>query len=200
MLFNLLVVSTAVLLNSKAAQAQDRMTPCQVVSSQSADFITMYPTASAALVEAQPMADCLKSVPVWEDSAALIDEMQYFIAWQSNLAWIKNPPADYTGNKTDVQQKIKDIASNLKNYKDEYTLQQDLSLAIAEAYDFHFEWTPDILNLFRFRRGNIGMGLLDEFAIVSVSEDGKALPKLYNFCKRLAVLYCNLSKTNTFSV
>jgi len=181
MLFDLLVVSAAVLLHGKTVQAQRGMTPCQIVSSLSAEFISTYPTASAVLVEAQPVEDCLRSVPVWPESAALIEEMQYFIDWQSNLAWLKNPPEGYTEKKTDIQQKIKDIASNLKNYKDEFTLHEDLSNTLAEAYDFHFEWTPDILNIFRFRRGNIGMGLLDEFAIVSVSEDGRSLPKLYNY-------------------
>ncbi|KAF2786169.1 hypothetical protein K505DRAFT_260463 [Melanomma pulvis-pyrius CBS 109.77] len=141
-----------------------------------------YPSATAALVPAQAAEDCLKSVPVdVQENQALIEEMQYFIDWQSNLAWIENPPAGYTEKKADIQQQIVDISAKMKGYKDEYSVQKDLNLVIAKAYDFHFVWNPDIINVFRFRRGNIGRGLLDEFAIVSVSEDGKKLPVLYNY-------------------
>jgi hypothetical protein len=185
MLFDLFAVSAAVLLNGRTAMAQDDdMTPCQSVSSMSSEFMSYYPTATAALVPAQAAEDCLKSVPVdVKEDEALIEEMQYFVDWQSNLAWIENPPTGYTEKKADIQQQIKDISGKLKDYEDEYSVQRDLSLTIAKAYDFHFVWNPDIMNAFRFRRGNIGMGLLDEFAIVSISEDGLKLPKLYNYCK-----------------
>ena len=191
MLFDLLVVSAAVLLNSRTATAQDdEMTPCQSVSSMSAAFMSAYPTETVALVPAQAAEDCLKSVPVdVQEDEALIEEMQYFVDWQSNLAWIENPPTGYTEKKADIQQQIKDISGKLKDYEDEYSVQRDLSLAIAKAYDFHFVWSPDILNALRFQRGNVGMGLLDEFAIVSVSDDGLKLPKLYNYCKGPTVYF-----------
>lgn len=194
MLFDLVAVSAAVLLNSRTAMAQnDEGTPCQSVSSMSAAFMSQFPSATAALVPAQAAEDCLKSVPVdVQENQALIEEMQYFIDWQSNLAWIENPPAGYTEKKADIQQQIVDISAKMKGYKDEYSVQKDLNLVIAKAYDFHFVWNPDIINVFRFRRGNIGRGLLDEFAIVSVSEDGKKLPVLYNYCKNLALHMLNL--------
>jgi hypothetical protein len=68
-------------------------------------------------------------------------------------------------------------------YDDEYTLLYDISIAISKCYDFHFTFRPDIRNVFRFRRGNVGKGLKDEFGIISVSSDGKELPKLYNYCE-----------------
>lgn len=82
MLFDLLVVSAAVLLNSRTAAAAG--TPCQSVSSMSAAFMSVYPSATQALVPAQAAEDCLKSVPIDKDEdLALIDEMQLFINWQS---------------------------------------------------------------------------------------------------------------------
>lgn len=171
----------------------DEMTPCQSVSSMSADFMSSYPTETAALVTGQTVEDCLKSVPVdVQEDEALIEEMQYFVDWQSNLAWIENPPTGYTEKKADIQQEIKDISGKLKDYEDEYSVQRDLSLAIAKGYDFHFEWRPDILNLFPFKRGNVGLGLMDEFAIVSVSDDGLKLPKLYNYCKSPSIYFLTL--------
>jgi hypothetical protein len=85
----------------------------------------------------------------------------------------------------DIIDEINNIRKDLEDdkYDDEYTLLSDISTAITKCYDFHFGFRPDIRNVFRFRRGNIGAGLMDEFAIVSVSSDGKELPKLYNYCK-----------------
>ncbi|KAF2710765.1 hypothetical protein K504DRAFT_475718 [Pleomassaria siparia CBS 279.74] len=182
MLYHLLVVGVAVLLNTGTAAAQRSKTPCQSVSSMSVAFMASYPTATAALIPGQAAEDCLRSVPIdVSEDQALIDEMQYFIDWQSNLAWLKNPPEGYTEKKADILEQIKNISSKLSDYEDEYTLQSDLALTLAKSYDFHFVWSPDMGNIFRFRRGNIGLGLLDEFALVSVSSDGKELPQLYNY-------------------
>lgn len=68
-------------------------------------------------------------------------------------------------------------------YEDEYTLLYDISTTMSRCYDFHFSFRPDIRDVFRFGRGNVGKGLMDEFSMVSVSTDGKEIPKLYNYCK-----------------
>lgn len=187
MLFNLLAVSATVLLNGRpvAAQRGSRAsTPCQSVSSMSAAFTSLYPQATIALVPAQVAEDCLKSVPIDKtEDLALIEEMRYYINWQSNLAYLLDPPEGYTGDRVDTLDEIDRITKDLKNdkYKDEYTLMFDLQTVLTKSYDFHFGFAADIAQVFRFRRGNIGRGLLDEFALVSVSKDGKELPKLYNY-------------------
>ncbi|KAF2471196.1 uncharacterized protein BDR25DRAFT_342528 [Lindgomyces ingoldianus] len=184
MLFDLLLVSAAVLLNSRTAMAANG-TPCQSVSSMSSAFISLYPSATIALVPAQAAEDCMKSVPLDKDEdMALIEEMTVYISWQSNLAYLVDPPAGYTEDRVDIVDEIKKIHTDLGNdkYKNEYDVMYDLSMALTKSYDFHFAFSPDILrNVFSFRRGNIGRGLLDEFALISVSSDGKALPKLYNY-------------------
>ncbi|KAF2729874.1 hypothetical protein EJ04DRAFT_446327 [Polyplosphaeria fusca] len=150
----------------------------------SADFVSLYPSATAALVPAQAAQDCLKSVPIDKDEdLALIEELKNYLSWQSNLAYLIDPPDGYTEERVDIMDEIEKVRSDLENdkYDDEYTIQFDLSSAFTKAYDFHLAWAADILNVFSFRRGNIGRGLLDEFAIVSVSKDGKELPKLYNY-------------------
>ncbi|PSN60256.1 hypothetical protein BS50DRAFT_604824 [Corynespora cassiicola Philippines] len=150
----------------------------------SAAFVSLYPEATQALVPAQVAEDCLKSVPInKEEDLALIEEMGYYISWQSNLAYLVEPPEGYTGERVDTLEEIQKIYDDLENdkYKDEYTLMFDLSSVLTKSYDFHFAFAADILGVFRFRRGNIGRGLLDEFAVVSVSTDGKEVPKLYNY-------------------
>ncbi|ORY07131.1 hypothetical protein BCR34DRAFT_28177 [Clohesyomyces aquaticus] len=185
MLFDLVVLSAAVLLNSRIAAAANDKTPCQSVSSMSSAFMSMYPSATAALVPAQPAQDCLRSVPLQkEEDLLLIEEMTYYISWQSNLAYLVDPPDGYTEDRVEIVKEIKRIHTDLGDdkYDNEYDIQYDLSMALTKSYDFHLAWSPDILrNVFEFRRGNVGRGLLDEFALISVSSDGKALPKLYNY-------------------
>jgi hypothetical protein len=152
----------------------------------SADYVSLYPSATVALVPATAAAACLDSIPVQKDEdIALIEEMQYDINWQSNLAYLVEPPEGYTEERVDVLDEMKKVTDGLNNdeFESEYDVMYNLSMALTKAYDFHFAFTPDILQVFRFRRGNIGGGLLDEFALVSVSEDGKSVPKLYNYCK-----------------
>ncbi|KAF2119140.1 hypothetical protein BDV96DRAFT_487670 [Lophiotrema nucula] len=151
----------------------------------SADYVSLYPQATQALVPAQVAQDCLKSVPIdKEEDLALISELTNYLSWQSNIAYLMDPPEGYNEERIDIVDEILKVKDGLENdkYDNEYDVQYDLAMAFTGAYDFHLVWAADILhNVFRFRRGNIGRGLLDEFALVSVSSDGKALPKLYNY-------------------
>lgn len=105
-----------------------------------------------------------------------------------NLAYLRDPPEGYTEPRVDIDDELDRIRKDLNDdkYDDEYTLLYDVSTAISKCYDFHFGFRPDIRNVFRFRRGNVGKTLKDEFALVSVSSDGKQLPKLYNYCRLIA--------------
>lgn len=59
MLFDVLLVGFAVLLNGRTAAAIDG-TPCQSVSSMSVAYASLYPSATRIMVPAQAAADCLK--------------------------------------------------------------------------------------------------------------------------------------------
>lgn len=163
--------------------AQSGGTPCQSASSMSSAFMSAYPTATIALIPAGAAADCLKSVPVAADDFEMVEEMQMYLNWQSNLAFLNNPPKEYKGARIDIEDATNQIKKDLKDnkYKDEFTVMTDLQQTLAKSGDFHLVFTPDITQIFTFRRGNVGRGLADEFAIASVSSDGKSLPKLYNY-------------------
>jgi hypothetical protein len=152
----------------------------------SSEFASLYPSATQVLVPADAAADCLKSVPVdVEESQLLLREIQLYLNWQSNLAYLADPPPGYKGERSDVSGELRRISERVGNgeYLDEYTLHMDIKRAFDKTYDFHTNWVPDIMDIFRFRRGGIGRGLFDEFALVSISSDGKELPKLYNYCE-----------------
>ncbi|KAF2280549.1 uncharacterized protein EI97DRAFT_439551 [Westerdykella ornata] len=150
----------------------------------SAAYISMFPEATEALVPADAAVNCLKSIPVdVEEDKALIEEITLFTNWISNLGYLSNPPKGYPNERIDLSGELKRLHDELDKgtYEDEYTFQVDLKTAFDRTYDFHTFWIPDILSVFTFNRGNIGEGLNDEFAVVSVSTDGKSLPKIYNY-------------------
>lgn len=186
MFSNLVALSAAVLLSSRTANAQTQGSPCASMSSMSVDWMSAYPESTAALVPAPAAEDCLKSIPVdVTEDQALIEELLIYAEWVSNLAYLSNPPEGYKDSRSDLVGALKKISEDLGNgkYEDEFTLQLDLSMAYIETRDFHTTWVPDVMGLFTFRRGNVGLGLLDDFTLVSVSSDGKELPKLYNYCE-----------------
>jgi hypothetical protein len=186
MLSNLLVVSAAVLLNGRTAAAQKpSASPCAAASSMSAAYISKFPEATQALIPVSAAEACLKSVKVRDDDDKLIEEMVSYISWQSNLAYLKDPPEEYKEDRLDIEDEITKIYEGVKNgsYEDEWTVMTQLSTTLTRAYDFHLSFIADIMNIMRFRRGNIGKGLEDDFSMISVSSDGKALPELFNYCE-----------------
>jgi hypothetical protein len=55
-------------------------------------------------------------------------------------------------------------------YDGEMSVQQELYDLVTSAYDFHFVYSPDILNVFTWQR---------TVELLSVSPDGQSLPDIY---------------------
>jgi hypothetical protein len=181
MLYDLLILSGLILSGGKLAAAQTEE-PCAVVSAASSSFLVEYPQATAAYVYAEDAVACLKSVPLdKEENKALMQEILLYMGWQSNIAYIADPPAGYTEDRVDILDNLQKIYDKLDSdgYTDEYTFQLDLSTTITEAYDFHLYFIADILGIFIFQRGNL-FGNGDDLSLTSISKDGKALPQIYN--------------------
>jgi hypothetical protein len=72
----------------------------------------------------------------------------------------------------DVKGSFDKISSKLQNgdYTNEYDFQLDIYNVIHSAYDEHFNYLPDIVNVFAWLRSN---------NLFSVSKDGQALPEVY---------------------
>lgn len=116
-------------------QARLNSTACaQVASSVAAQSA---PTPS---VDANLAYDCITSVPLHKDAALhLLEGVVPYFKWQSNTAWLKDPPAEYVEK---VQPAV-DVWGGLENIK---------SKVESEEYANEFEVTTRSYNIkFRVR-------------------------------------------------
>ncbi|KAH7310470.1 hypothetical protein B0I35DRAFT_74703 [Stachybotrys elegans] len=136
------------------------------------DLLPATPTVAAALAH-----ECLESVPLGKDAAIeLVDAIEPYLEWQSDDAYLKDPPKDYFFPPTDIFGSLAKVRENLvaDKYEGEYAFQKDLyETVFAPVHDGHFLMYPDVLaRAFAWRR---------QRSLVSISEDGESLPviKLY---------------------
>ncbi|KAG9378916.1 hypothetical protein A1F94_010685 [Pyrenophora tritici-repentis] len=140
-----------------------------------------YPT-----VPAQLAFDCLASVPFNQSAALrLVDGLLPYMKWQSNLAWIKDPPEEYT-NKIqppyDVLKQLTWMRTRIfeggNAYTSEYEFAMQLYIIFQNARDSNLNYVPDVLGtIFEFGR---------PVSLVSVSKDGQSVPEPYVYSDVLA--------------
>ncbi|KUJ13113.1 uncharacterized protein LY89DRAFT_592412 [Mollisia scopiformis] len=129
------------------------------------------PTVVASLARA-----CLNSVPLNKTAAiALVTAMEPYLEWQSDSAYLRDPPETYFYPPHDIFAYLASVKTNLESdkYANEYEFQEDLYQVFARAHDGHFVFYPDALTK------AIEWGR--QRSLVSISEDGTSLPviKLY---------------------
>jgi hypothetical protein len=160
---------SALLLSSAALVAAQSTQPCAVVSSTLARASS--PSSSSPEIPAQAAFDCLNSVPVdTQGNQRLIDELKQTWQFQSELLWFKNPGSDWEYGPLDIIGELDKVKSNLGSFPSEYAVQLAIQNITVRTGNFHFNYAPDILQVFSFSR---------QFNVGSVSSDGKSLPKLY---------------------
>ncbi|KAL1602739.1 hypothetical protein SLS60_006160 [Paraconiothyrium brasiliense] len=148
--------------------------PCAAVSSA----VKAVPSGNRKVIPAELAVKCLQSVPLdQKGNMQLIDDLKLYLEWQSNIAFLKNPPADYTEQPLDLMREMdsmkKQLAAN--GFNSEYDFQSELNKLFTRAYDNHLAWQPDILaGVMQFQRP-AGTEL------VSVSSDGSQLPEIYAY-------------------
>jgi hypothetical protein len=78
----------------------------------------------------------------------------------------------YLYQGVDVLGSLDGMISKLQDgaYDGEMSVQQELFDLVTSAYDFHFVYWPDIMNVFTWQR---------TVELVSVSLDGQSLPDIY---------------------
>ncbi|KAJ4423996.1 hypothetical protein N0V82_001243 [Gnomoniopsis sp. IMI 355080] len=129
------------------------------------------PRVSASLAFA-----CLQSVPNKPGPAMkLATSVKAYSQWESTTAYLKAPPAGYGLPATDIFGGFDAIMANVTagKFQSEYDFQLAMVLLINSAHDGHYGYRPDVFKAFSFRNDLAA-------DIVSISADGKQVPKLYN--------------------
>ncbi|WEW60400.1 hypothetical protein PRK78_005885 [Emydomyces testavorans] len=151
--------------------------PCALVAAAQRKQLSEDKDAKTFHVTAELAYDCLLSVPFKkEDALRLIDGLYSFWHWQSTVDYLKDPPEGYLMPAVDLDEGIHHIRNKAagNTYKNEFEFQQDLNSLVNSAHDGHFNLIFDTINIFTFQRKEMG-------PILSLSSDGKALPKVYSY-------------------
>ncbi|KAF1920546.1 hypothetical protein BDU57DRAFT_18030 [Ampelomyces quisqualis] len=160
--------------NSATPSATSGQEPCAVISSA----LAAMPPGARPIVPAELGMRCLQSVPLdKEGNMKLIDEMMLYVKWQSNVAYLKDPPAGYTEKPVDVMGELDGMKAQLSagNFANEYDFQMKMMGIFDRAYDNHFVWQPDLLaSAIQFQRP-------PGTELISVSSDGAAVPEIYAY-------------------
>lgn len=168
------VDSTDTLSPTVSSLATSGQEPCAVLS----QAIAAMPSGARSIVPAQLGVQCLESVPLdKEGNTKLIDELKLVAKWQSNIAFLKNPPQAYTEEPVDIMGQLEKMQSQIAagGFNSEYDFQLQMMNLFKSAYDNHFAYQPDILaSVMQFQRP-------PGSELVSISSDGKALPEIYSY-------------------
>lgn len=95
--------------------------------------------------------------------------------FQSNLAFLKNPPKGYVNEPVDILGGIDEIWKkvNSSSYTNEFDFENDIAVLFTKAHDGHLNFDGYAYNgVFRFRRSR-------QITLISGSNDGKERPKIW---------------------
>lgn len=116
---------------------------------------------------------CQLSVPiVQQDALDLIDGIVAALEFQSDVGHLANPPEGYLLAGVDLFGEIQQIRDDVNSgsYTSEIEFERNMSAVLGKAQDGHLNFKFDGIAPFLYQR---------QFSLVSVSSDGKELPKLY---------------------
>lgn len=122
---------------------------------------------------AKDVYNCLKSVPFHQPVASeLLRYINDTIQFQSTLAYLASPPPGYQQPAVDLLGGLAQIKQDVDNktFSNEYDFELALYRLLSAAHDDHLIMNGGILSSFYYGA---------PFDIVSLSLDGKELPKLY---------------------
>lgn len=149
----------------------------EVVPKDSTEFEqAIIPAAPAAPIPPSIAFECLKSVPLYKDTAlGQLNFLRPLFEWQSTLDDLREPPEGYLSEGVDLLGGLDNITAKLQeaqgSYKNEFEFLADLyTLTSVRPRDLHFRYTSSLFDLFSFPR---------PARFVSISTDGVSEPKIY---------------------
>lgn len=153
--------------------------PCAIVASTLANSTDGKPPATVdddayPRIPAKLAIACLRSIPFNATYAVeWVESLKPYLQWQSTTAYVKNPPPGYWHEPWDMIGYTDGLINHIKTagYPNEYEFEIDLYRILRRAYDGHARYFPMLFSgIFSFGR---------PVPLVSVSSDGKSLPRAY---------------------
>ncbi|EAQ91769.1 hypothetical protein CHGG_00004 [Chaetomium globosum CBS 148.51] len=178
-------------LDARHAETQEYEEPCKQVRNHVAKWMSennivpkdstefeqaIIPAAPAAPIPPSIAFECLKSVPLYKDTAlGQLNFLRPLFEWQSTLDDLREPPEGYLSEGVDLLGGLDNITAKLQeaqgSYKNEFEFLADLyTLTSVRPRDLHFRYTSSLFDLFSFPR---------PARFVSISTDGISEPKIY---------------------
>lgn len=138
--------------------------PCAVVS-------RLLESSDTGFITAESAYKCLKSVPVAvKDDEELIDQLKLLWEWHSETGWLKSPPSTWDLGPLDLIGELDKIKKKLSSYDSEYDVQMAIYRLTVRSGNYHFNYLPDILQVFGFQR---------PVGVATIADDGSSVPKTY---------------------
>ncbi|KZZ87784.1 hypothetical protein AAL_08287 [Moelleriella libera RCEF 2490] len=145
---------------------------CAKISKAVAEAIRTNAT-SLPPIPAEEGLSCLKSMPFDKSlGGQFLTQLRKYIAFQTTLEPLKNPPSTYVGSPVDVLGGLDKIAAKLGTYTSQFDFDSDIKSLVKTANDGHFSVKLCSTEVYRFSRPV-------SIVSVSVSKDGLELPELY---------------------
>jgi hypothetical protein len=122
---------------------------------------------------AKSVYDCLKTVPVDKHyDGQLVTYFRDSLEFQSTLNLLSDPPAAYQQPRVGLRSGLNHILSTLDNdrYTNQYEFEAALFGLIRAAHDHYLRLDAGVLAAINFG---------SQYAVSSLSADGKEVPKLY---------------------
>lgn len=154
--------------------------PCATAARQQSralrDFTPDGPSDTVlAIIDAETAFNCVAQLPLdADDAVTVIGIIKEYTAFQTSLAYLKDPPESYQQPSVDLMSGLDRLSDDVTAGK--YDRQYDFDLALRSlfttAHEGHLNAGTGVLGLFTWR-------LRD--TIVAVSADGQELPQVYAF-------------------
>ncbi|KAL5313619.1 hypothetical protein ACEPPN_018040 [Leptodophora sp. 'Broadleaf-Isolate-01'] len=160
-----------------STDASNSTSPCGIITQQINEFYSDKSNEPKNFLLKPSLAyACLQSSGIDNQLAAsYVVELKKYIQFQSSIAYLKNPSADYFYPAVDLLGGLDDMAS--KAAAGEFTSQYEFDLALNKLVysvkDGHTFLSTCTSGTISFQRG------LEPLPFVSVTEDGTSAPKVY---------------------
>ena len=156
---------------TQTASPSTSTNPCAVLSASWTAQKNVVPNLKPSQVLA-----CLKDVPInTKQAAGFVNYISTIVQFQSTLSYLKSPPSGYPYPPVDIVGGLQTILNNVNSnrYSNEYDFELDIHNLITNSRDGHLSILPVLIGAFA----------IDRPPLVSISDNGVNLPKVFFRCE-----------------